>query len=121
VERTVSYRSYPYTRKIVTSGSATTISFSSIPAGYTNLRLTLRARDTNSGGANYVGYLKVNGDATAGNYTSVSYHRSGAAGVDEAQFRASGNWLSVSPINALVVTAGGTAFVDGAEALLELT
>jgi hypothetical protein len=53
----------------VTSGSPTTITFNNIPQTFTDLMIVFQGRDTNSGASSYGLFLKINGDATSGNYT----------------------------------------------------
>lgn len=60
-------------QQIVCSGSQATVDFSSIPAIYSALRVEYIARDTQGGTALTNMRLKINGDATAGNYTASSY------------------------------------------------
>lgn len=57
--------------RAVTSGSQATVTFSSIPQYFTDLRVVVLGRDTiNSPGLNFS--LLFNGDTTAGNYTSTA-------------------------------------------------
>lgn len=57
--------------QVVTTSSATTITFSSIPGTYTNLRLILTGRDTQTSAGSFSMHCKINSDGTAGNYTNT--------------------------------------------------
>lgn len=57
--------------QVVTTSSATTITFSSISGSYSNLRLIITGRDTQTSAGVFSLHCKVNGDGTAANYTSV--------------------------------------------------
>lgn len=57
--------------QIVASGTPSTITFSSIPGTYTNLVVSLFGRDTITGSSDLNVFLKINGDATAANYTAT--------------------------------------------------
>lgn len=162
--------------QVITAGSQSTISFSSISASYVNLRLVVFGRDTNTGSGDVNVYMKVNGDATSGNYFASQYLIASGGTVSSGTVGASadgmwigdlpgtngdsnamgiidlilpsysqttffkmfntasptqansstalrvamatGGWKSTTAINALVVKAGGTAFVDGTTATL---
>lgn len=56
--------------QVITSGSAATVSFTSISGAYTDLYITYQSRDTGSGG-NFSCQLKINSDATAANYSKA--------------------------------------------------
>lgn len=56
--------------KVVTTGSASTITFSSIPGTYTNLKIFIQGRDTATGSGTASVRLMVNGDTTAANYST---------------------------------------------------
>jgi hypothetical protein len=58
--------------KVVTSGSATTISFTAIPQLFTNLRIEFQGRDSING-LEQLARCQFNGDATSGNYTNTQY------------------------------------------------
>ena len=60
----------------VTTGSATTVDFTSISSAYTNLKVLIYAQDTTAGTSDSAIYLKVNNDGTSGNYTATQ--RTGA-------------------------------------------
>lgn len=65
--------------QVVCAGSQSSVSFSSIPATFTNLLLVFSCRDTLAGTATSLVYMKMNGDATAGNYdTEQAAQGSGA-------------------------------------------
>ena len=166
------------TTTIVTSGSQATIEFSTISGSFKNARITLQARDTATGSTDLACHLKINSDATAGNYTSAqnivgtsttisaALQASSTAGgvcceipgssgnanafglavidipnysgttfqkgVMESSYEYEGSgptlfrifraftWKNTSAITDLILTAGGTAFVDGSTATLEL-
>jgi hypothetical protein len=55
--------------KQVVATATATISFSSIPAGYSSLKIVLTGRDTNSASGELATFLQINGDGTAANYT----------------------------------------------------
>lgn len=57
--------------EITTSGSQTSVDFSSIPSTYTHLQVVWQAADTQSGTSSTDLMLKVNADATAADYTSA--------------------------------------------------
>lgn len=59
--------------KVTTSGGASTITFSSIPGTYTDLKIIFQGRDTNTGSVGYAMYMKLNSDGTAANYTSAQW------------------------------------------------
>lgn len=162
--------------QVVTSGSQSTISFSTISGSYTNLKIVVIGRDTAASGDLQV-RLKINGDGTSGNYTSSQYLLGNAsstgAGTEAASaagsiiFNMGGTannaaamgsaeiiipnyalttfqkvvysttasygsvssgytacfqrmfvWKSTAAITDLLLTAGGTAFVDGSVATL---
>lgn len=54
--------------QVVTAGSQTTAAFSSIPGGYSALRITYQSRDTAAGTGTTTVFVKMNGDAVAANY-----------------------------------------------------
>src|SRR6185312_12441877 len=54
--------------KVVTSGSASTITFSSIPATYTDLKIVFSGRDTATGTGDSSISIQLNGDTTTANY-----------------------------------------------------
>jgi hypothetical protein len=58
--------------QVVTSGSASIITFSSIPAGYTDLVIIFNGRATGAVGDAEM-YLKMNSDTTAANYQATQY------------------------------------------------
>lgn len=163
--------------KIVAKGSPVTLAFSSIPQGYTDLKIIFIGRDTATGSTDLAVRIKINGDATSGNYqaSQLVYNNTAttavgitvaasSAGADIARapgtsgqanamgaadillpgysgitffkpiisnsLEFSGNavvifnmsiksvWKSTAPITDIVLTAGGTAFVDGTTATL---
>lgn len=57
--------------QVICAGSQSTVVFSSIPAGFTNLVVVFQARDTTAGTATSILRLKMNADATSGNYSST--------------------------------------------------
>jgi hypothetical protein len=59
--------------QIVTSGSQATVDFTSIPGGYSALIVEFFARDTQGGTNSNVMRVRLNNDATSGNYTAASY------------------------------------------------
>lgn len=59
-------------QQITTTGSQTTIDFTSIPGTYTSLILTGQLRNTDAGTSVTLGRVKVNNDGTAGNYIYVN-------------------------------------------------
>ena len=158
--------------QVVCAGSQSTVSFSSIPAGFTTLKIFVSGRDTKTTSSDLEISLEINGDTTSGNYTTTTYlddsgtsslsggtlatSSSGskiaaipgssglATAVGEAEITItnySGTtfnkivrshcvenysatatqstylmqfvWKSTAAINALLFTAGGTAFVNG--------
>jgi hypothetical protein len=62
--------------QVVTTGSAASITFSSIPGTYTNLRIVVHGRDTSTIAANLGMRLRFNGDTTASNYTPEAFDES---------------------------------------------
>jgi hypothetical protein len=56
--------------QVITTGSQTTVDFSSIPAGYSSLKVVWMAQDSSGGTTVSSLYMKINNDATAGDYTS---------------------------------------------------
>ena len=59
--------------QVVTTSSQSTITFSSIPGSYSNLKILLIGRDTATGTAEAAVRIKINSDATAANYSSENY------------------------------------------------
>lgn len=59
--------------KVVTTGSAATIHFASIPGTYTDLMLVISGQDTSASIADGGVRMKVNNDGTAADYTSTVY------------------------------------------------
>lgn len=59
-------------QQIVTAGSQASVDFTSIPGTYASLLVTWQSQNTNSGTGGSSTYLKMNNDATAGNYTAAS-------------------------------------------------
>lgn len=57
--------------QVITSGSQATITFSSIPATYTDLKIILTGRDTSSSVDDSNFRILFNGDTTGGNYTAT--------------------------------------------------
>jgi hypothetical protein len=161
--------------QVVCASSQATISFSSIPAGFTNLMIVISGRDTKTTVGDSEVSLEINGDTTSAHYTSSQYCQgtgtTAAAGLIAAsaagsvicsipgssanassvgaatiyipnyagttfwktvhsqayeRFAASSTtmqswgftWNSTAAINALLLTAGGTAFVNGTTATL---
>lgn len=164
-------------RKVITQGSAVTIALPAIPQTFTDLRIILSGRDTKASSSALVTSLKINSDATSGNYLSTQRFQSfagasttsdaaltpTAAGMGIASIPGTTSstdaigqadiyianysgavfhkmvqslstqrytstsietvmyaccWKSAAPITDLVLTAGGTAFVDGTTACL---
>jgi hypothetical protein len=58
---------------VVCAGGEANITFSSIPATYTDLLIVFQGRDTNAAITEGSVRLKINGDATAANYTTSQY------------------------------------------------
>lgn len=82
--------------QVVCAGSQATISFSSIPATYTNLRLIIYGRDTKAAGEQNF-YMGFNGDTTSANYIS-HYLEGSAAAVSAANVAgSSAGWIAVFP------------------------
>ncbi len=54
--------------QVITAGSQATVSFSSIPATYSNLMIVAQGRDTTAGTSDSNVFIKFNGDGTSGNY-----------------------------------------------------
>jgi len=161
--------------QVVCASSQATISFSSIPAGFTNLMIMISGRDTKTTVGDSEVKLEINGDTTSGHYLASQYVQGGnavaSAGLISSastgsvicsipgslnnantvgsaaifipnysgttfyktahsqayeQYGASSDtmqnwgftWLSAAAINALLLTAGGTAFVNGTTATL---
>lgn len=163
--------------QVITTSSASTITFSSIPGTFSTLRVVISGRDTASGSGAVAARLQINGDTTSGNYTLETYLQGVGTGSPSTGTEASsstgcfivnlpgtsGNanaigmgeiiipmyaattfhkivhgttymlfgatptgqhtirgfvWKSTSAITSLVLTAGGTAFVDGTTATL---
>lgn len=83
---------------IVTSGSQALIDFTSIPQTFRHLRVKCRVRDTQAG-TNAVGLrCRLNGDVTAGDYTSTSRSESanGVAVVSLVAASAIGVYMGLS-------------------------
>ena len=59
--------------QVVTTSSQSTITFSSRPGSYSNLKILLIGRDTATGTAEAAVRIKINSDATAANYSSENY------------------------------------------------
>ncbi len=153
--------------QVVTTGSQSTITFSSISSAYTNLEIVICGTDTQAGSSTPNFRAQFNGDSTSGNYSSQTFINgngssassgtnaaSGAGGVCGFLAQASGTpvvnrilipsysattftkvlmhnsagngltttgtfrWNKTAAINAIVFTAGGTAFTDGTTATL---
>lgn len=79
---------------ITTSGSQATASFSAISQSYKHLRIIITGRDTSSGVGTVDAYMKINGDATSGNYISSQF---------------AGGFGTTSNINTTASTAAGMA------------
>lgn len=117
--------------QVVTSGSQATITFSSIPATSTDLRLVLSGRDTDSAVGDTNVFLQVNGDATAGDYSAVQQQLSvggtalngsgptpTASGVGIGFIPGtSGNANAIGCVDILIPNYRGTAFYKLIQAL----
>ncbi len=57
--------------QIVTSGSQTTVDFTSIPGGYNALKILYISQDTTSGTSASTVRIRLNNDSTAANYTAT--------------------------------------------------
>lgn len=92
------------------SGTASDITFSSIPQTYTHLQLRLMARSTGTGGGSVDTLYQLNGDTTASNYRTHLIYGDGtsAAGVDNT------NVAYITDIANASTTTGifGVAVVD---------
>jgi len=66
--------------EVITSGSQTTVTFSSIPSTYTHLKIIYQCKDTTTGTSALAGRLKINSDATAANYVGIIYNYNSATG-----------------------------------------
>lgn len=64
---------FKFTTSVVTSGSQSTITFSSIANTAKDLLLVFSGRDTATGSSDLSARLMVNGDTTSGNYSAVVY------------------------------------------------
>ena len=66
--------------EVVTSGSQTTVVFSSIAGTYRHLRIIYQARDTTTASGPLTAKLQINNDTTAGNYVGGNYNYNGSYG-----------------------------------------
>jgi hypothetical protein len=66
---------------ITTSNSQTTVSFQNIPNTFKHLEILYSIRDTSAAGSDYILSMKINNDATSGNYdtTQIDYGSGGSA------------------------------------------
>lgn len=95
--------------QVVTSGSQATVSFSSIPSGYTNLQVVITARDTSNAVNDVEIRLQINGDNTAANYTDTQY-LSSAAGSSSSAVNTptvNGCWIGAIPGTSLIANSLG--------------
>ncbi len=95
----------------ITSGSATTVSFSSIPATYSQLQVTYSGQDTKNTVGDVQFRLEINGDTTAANYSVEQFHDAtgGAGGAGTVASTTSGVGIGSIPgvsANANAVGAG---------------
>jgi hypothetical protein len=101
--------------RVVTTGSQTTVAFSSIPGTYHDLMISYRGRDTSSAVDEVGMRLMINGDTTAGNYTNSvhGYHSpAGTGGVGVAASAAGAAFLlSPGTLGNANAIAGGKGFI----------
>jgi hypothetical protein len=71
----------------VGSGGAADITFSSIPATYTDLKVVISSRSTLTGGPAEANRIAFNGDTTSGNYVTKRLLGSGSAASSQTQAR----------------------------------
>ena len=85
--------------QVVTSGSQSTITFSSISGAYSQLKIVLVGRDT--GGASGNMRLQINGDSTSGNYTASAENQTTNAANAAGNIAATSNggFIGVIPGN----------------------
>lgn len=99
---------------VVTTGSQATVDFSGIPSGYSALSVIWSAQATAAGTGLSSVFLKINGDATAANYTDC-----GRIGAQNASAFAS---ISVSTTGGgylgAVTNSGNTSFTGTGELLI---
>lgn len=79
-------------RVVVSGGTPTTITFANIPQDYNDLMISFQGRDSSTSVTNTSLRMKINGDATAANYSTAVY--------DYATSAASGGVTTISPSTA---------------------
>lgn len=84
--------------KVVTSGSASTITFSSISGSYTDLMIVIAGRDTATGTADASVRIKINNDGTSSNYTSSQFLVGSGASASANTTASSSNGVSICNI-----------------------
>jgi hypothetical protein len=101
--------------QVVTSGSVATITFSSIAGTYTDLKILLHGRDTAAGSNDLQVRIKINSDATSGNYLSSQYLYNNSTST------ASATTLAASAAGAVIATIPGSSGLATAVGSSEIT
>ncbi len=98
---------------VTTTGSQATITFSSIPATYTNLMLEVTGQDTSNAVSASNMYMLFNGDTTSGNYSLMQQHGAFATTGFSTQIASSANGCAIGylPGNNLIATAVGSSVI----------
>jgi len=81
--------------QVVTSGSATTITFSSIPGSYNALKIHFKGRDVATGSGELFFKIQFNGDSTSGNYDVTQYIAGAGATASANTFAVSANGFNI--------------------------
>lgn len=90
---------YVQLAQIVTSGSQSTVNFTSISGSYNTLKVICTSRDTQAGTSLVTLRLMVNNDSTSGNYTSTQRigGQNGAAFASTGAASSKGVFIGVNP------------------------
>lgn len=108
----LSTNSYESIATITSSGSTSTITFSSIPSTYKHLQLRIIARGTGTGGYYTSVPVTFNGDTTAGNYYNHSLGGNGSGTVTPYASGYATNSLINIPNGANTANAFAGAVID---------
>ena len=117
--------------QVTTSGSQATVTFSSIPGTYNNLKIVYSGQDSSAGVSDSNLRLQMNGDATSGNYSStVQSGTQNAASINNSPSASSaggvigllpgsanGGGLNIGCGEILIPAYAGTTFNKVAQAL----
>lgn len=95
---------------VVTSGSQSTVTFSSIATTWTKLLIEIQGRDTTAGTSNVDVYIMFNGDNTAANYDAAMFLSGNSTTASSGNLTVTAKGIPASALIANGATAGATGY-----------